>query len=113
MDGRNLNEIYKQDPSLRNGEYSIVFERQCDVEMKIIEQSIIDMVKDKIQNVERMNFKILVKGKERHNSSQDEAATDRVKHSNRSNGLTAEENPDTIRIEIMSDNDFFFQYIYE
>jgi len=41
MEGKNLNEIMKQDPSTRGGQYNKVFERKCPVEMKIVETSII------------------------------------------------------------------------
>jgi hypothetical protein len=68
MDGRNLNEILKQDPSLRKGEFSKVFERRCEVEMKIVEQSILKMVNQNIVCQEKMNFKILVKGREKLNN---------------------------------------------
>ena len=49
MDGKNLNEIMKQDPSIEKGRFSKVYERKCPVEMKIIEQTILDRVG---QNVE-------------------------------------------------------------
>lgn len=41
MEAKNLNEIMKQDPSFRGGEYNKVFERKCPVEMKIVEMSIL------------------------------------------------------------------------
>ena len=99
MDGRNLNEILKQDPSLEDGACVKVFERQCNIQIKIIEMSIIQMVGQEVQSEEKVNFKILVKG---HENIEDENLR-----------LDPEQNPDIIRLEIMSDNDYFFQYIYE
>ena len=44
MDGKNMNELMKSDPSLDNGRWNLLFERKCQVEMKIIEPSILAMV---------------------------------------------------------------------
>ena len=44
VNGKNLNEIMKTDPSYRNGEYTKVFERKCNVEMMIIDPAIVQMV---------------------------------------------------------------------
>lgn len=44
MDARNLNELMKSDPSLQEGEWNLLFERKCQVEMKITEPSILAMV---------------------------------------------------------------------
>ena len=44
MEGKNLNEIMKQDPSLEHGKFVNVFERKCAVEMKIVETNILQMV---------------------------------------------------------------------
>jgi hypothetical protein len=41
---KNLNDIMKQDPSTRGGIFNKTFERKCQVELKIVEKSIIDMV---------------------------------------------------------------------
>jgi len=41
MDGKNLNEIMKQDPSLERGKFSKVYERKCKVAMKITEETIL------------------------------------------------------------------------
>lgn len=48
MEARNLNEIMKQDPSCRGGSFSKVYERQCPVEMKITEMSILQMVRQNV-----------------------------------------------------------------
>lgn len=70
IDGRNLNEIAKGDPSFRNGEYMCVYERKCPMEMKITEAGILQMVGQELNtnllpNAEKTKlFKILVKGKD-------------------------------------------------
>ena len=61
MDGKNMNEIMKMDPSTRAGEYSKNFERKCPVEMKIIEMSIIRMVNQDISSQENLQFKLMTK----------------------------------------------------
>jgi hypothetical protein len=94
MDANNLNEIMKQDPSLQGGNFAKVFERKCPVEMKIVEMSILQMVGQEVSSQENLSFKLMVKqvaDKSSNNSSQ----------------------PDIIRLELMSDNDFFFQYVFE
>ena len=93
-----LNSIMKQDPSFRQGTYGKVFERKCPVEMKIIEQSIINMVGQDVTDTEHLHFKLMVK----------QADTGSDKKSELS-----DLNPDIIRLELMSDNDYFFQYVYE
>ena len=91
---QNLNEIMKHDPSVRQGAFKKVFERKVEVTMMIIEQSILAMVGQQIAHIEQYNFKILV----RNSNKRDE------------NG---EAIPEVIRLEIMSDSDYFFQYVYE
>ena len=54
MDGKNLNEIMKQDPSFRGGSFSKSFERKCPVEMKIIELSILQMVGQDVSSTENL-----------------------------------------------------------
>jgi hypothetical protein len=44
MDSRNLNEIMKSDPSLEGGKFCKVYERKCNAEIIIDEESIIRMV---------------------------------------------------------------------
>ena len=63
MEGRNLNELMKSDPSLEAGSWNLLFERKCSVEMKIIEPSILAMVQEDISNTEELNFKVLSKSK--------------------------------------------------
>ena len=63
MDGRNLNELMKADPSLEDGNWNLLFERKCQVEMKITEPSILAMVQEDISNTEELNFKVLSKSK--------------------------------------------------
>ena len=94
MDGKNMNDIMKLDPSTREGEYSKSFERKCPVEMKIIEMSIIRMVNQDISSKENLHMKIMVKNSNRRDQ-------------------TGEFLPDIIRFELMSDSDYFFQYVYE
>lgn len=65
MDGRNINEIMRQDPSLQGGKMSKVFDRHCSVEMKIIEMNILQMVGQDVTSTEDLQFKILVKNRER------------------------------------------------
>ena len=64
MDARNMNELMKADPSLKDGEWNMLFERKCSVEMKIIEPSILAVVQEDIKNTEDLNFKILSKSKQ-------------------------------------------------
>ena len=64
MEGKNMNEIMKQDPSLENGKYVSAFERKCPTEMKIVELNILQMVGQDISETEDLHFKILVKGRE-------------------------------------------------
>jgi hypothetical protein len=53
MDGKNMNEIMKSDPSTRNGEYSKAFEKSCLVNLQIVEKNIVEMVgQEKIQSYE-------------------------------------------------------------
>lgn len=63
MEGKNLNELMKSDPSLEAGSWNLLFERKCSVEMKIIEPSILAMVQEDISNTEELNFKVLSKSK--------------------------------------------------
>lgn len=63
MEGRNLNEIMKQDPSIEKGRFCKVYERKCPVEMKIIEETILHRVGQNVQQKEDLHFKILVKGR--------------------------------------------------
>ena len=64
MDGRNLNELMKSDPSLEDGAWNLLFERKCSVEMKITEPSILAMVHfEDISTTEELNFKVLSKSK--------------------------------------------------
>lgn len=85
----------KQDPSTRNGEFSKQFERKCNVEIKIVETPILQLVgKEDIASLENLQFKVLVK-----NSDKRDSAGDFI--------------PEVLRLELMSDNDYFFQYIYE
>lgn len=44
MDGNTLNDLVKQDPSFRQGQYSKVFERKCPLEMRIEEVGILQLV---------------------------------------------------------------------
>jgi hypothetical protein len=99
MDGKNLNEIMKMDPSFRDGTYNKVFERKCPCEMKIVEMSILQMVGQEVNSQESLQFKVMVKNCEKRDTD---------KHSGSS---TAQ--PDILRLEIMSDNDYFFQYVFE
>jgi|DEB0MinimDraft_12_1074336.scaffolds.fasta_scaffold14619_3 hypothetical protein len=94
MDGQNLNEIMKMDPSFRGGDYNKVFERKCPIEMKIIEKSIIDMVGQQISSQENLQCKVMVK-------NQDKRDTEK-------NSGSSSIQPDILRLEIMSDNDYFF-----
>ena len=64
MDGKNLNEIQRSDPSLGYGKFTKVYESDCPVEYMITEQNIIEMVGDNVTATENMQFKILVKGKD-------------------------------------------------
>ena len=41
MDGQNMNNLMREDPSLEKGKWTRCFERKCNVEMKIIEPSIV------------------------------------------------------------------------
>ena len=63
MDGRNMHDLMKSDPSLDSGNWNLLFERKCSVEMKIIEPSILAMVQEDISNTEDLNFKVLSKCK--------------------------------------------------
>ena len=69
MDGKNMNNLMKEDPSLEKGKWVRCFERKCNVEMKIIEPSIVQMVNEEISNTEELLFKILVRGKEFEHTS--------------------------------------------
>jgi hypothetical protein len=70
MEGRNLNEIMREDPSFRGGTYMCVYERKCPMEMMITEPGILQMVGQELNtnllpNAEKTKqIKILVKGKE-------------------------------------------------
>ncbi len=118
MEAKNLNEIMKQDPSLEKGKFSKVFERQCPVEMKIVEQNIIQMVNQDIRTQENLHFKLLTRGKERMTTINkgEESIGSRPRDIDgvaketidRSIKVDADQNPDQIRLEILSDNDFFF-----
>ena len=94
MEGKNLNEIMKQDPSFRGGEFNKVFERKCPVEMKIVEMSILQMVGQDVSSNEHLQFKIMVKPQDKKDTDKQSSPSD--------------SNPDILRIELMSDNDFFF-----
>lgn len=48
MEGKNINELMKMDPSLHNGSYFKVYERKCPIEMKIVEMNILQMVGQEI-----------------------------------------------------------------
>ena len=84
----------RQDPSVRNGTFKKIFERKIEVTMKITERSIRAMVGQEISHNEKYNFKILVRNTDRKDKN-------------------GEFIPDTIRLEMMSDSDFFFQYVFE
>ena len=91
---RNLNDIMRQDPSARGGIFNKIFERKCQVELKIVEKSIISMVGQVPVSNEKLQFKLMTK-----NSTKKDSAGNFY--------------PDLIRLELMSDNDYFFQYVYE
>ena len=106
----------------------------------ITEQNIIEMVGDNVTATENMQFKILVKGKDQitpreHKAQQydltkkvldGEAMEDDLGGTNSAklimqppkqpyqlSTINPDESPDVIRIEVMSDNDYFFQYVFE
>ena len=140
MDARNLNELMKADPSLEDGEWNLLFERKCSVEMKIIEPSILAMVPDDISTTEDLNFKVLSKSKpvskgvgrlQMTSEPQSERLQDAKLPLDETEGLEepivgedphllapadtfdADLNPDKLRLELFSDTDYFFQYVYE
>ena len=95
-----------------------VYERKCPMEMMITEPGILQMVGQELStnllpNSEKTKLiKILVKGKEPRNNTG--RADGEGKSTNRTpSGLEAGSNPDIIRLEIMSEYDFFFQYVLE
>ena len=101
--------------------------------MKIIEQTILDRVGQNVEQQEELHFKILVKGRNQitpRNMPQsldrspqvahdplmtpEKSATSFVQPFPESKlKVDADQNPEIIRVEIMSDNDYFFQFIYE
>jgi len=60
--------------------------------MKIIDPSIVQMVNQDVTTSENLQFKLMVRNIE---------------------GKSDEPEPDVIRLELMSDNDYFFQYVFE
>ena len=127
MDGKNLNDIMKLDPSLEKGKFSKVYERKCPVMMKITEQTILDRVNQQVEQEENLHFKILVKGRSQitpRNMPQSFEGSphgdDKIMTPEKSSTsfvqpfpesklkLDADQNPEIIRIEVMSDNDYFF-----
>jgi hypothetical protein len=55
-------------------------------------------------------FKIMVKGKDPDDSKRDKKSG---RSSNKTpSGFEADSDPDVVRIEIMSEFDFFFQFVY-
>lgn len=112
MEGKNLNEIFKTDPSFQGG-YLKVYERNANVDMKIVERNIIDMVGKEPSSIEKVHFKILVRGKTRPSNRDnifDEKPQPFLSPKSKED---PEQNPEVIRIELMSDNDPFFQYVHE
>lgn len=79
----------RQDPSTKGGVFNKIFERKCQVELKIIEKSIIDMVGQVPVSNEKLLFKLMSK-----NSEKKDAVGNFF--------------PELIRLELMSDNDYFF-----
>jgi hypothetical protein len=63
MEGQNLNTLQRGDPSLSEG-FNIVFERNCPLDMRIVDPSILELVNKEITQIEEMNVKILAKGKD-------------------------------------------------
>ena len=94
MDGNNLNTIMKTDPSYRSGTYTKVFERKCNVEMMIIDPAIVQMVNQEVSSTEPLQFKLMVKNSDDYRKGSDINSTD--------------EKPECVRLEIMSDHDYFF-----
>jgi len=84
----------RQDPSTRAGLFNKTFERKCQVELKIVEKSIIDMVGQVPTSNEKLQFKLMVK-----NSDKKDAVGNFF--------------PEILRLELMSENDYFYQYVYE
>ena len=122
MESKNLNEIMKSDPSLEGGKFVKVYERKCGADMIIDEESILRMVGQGVMESEVLSFKILVQGREYltprdFNLDQKEvnSGTSFTVPFPESNTMKfdAEQNPEIVRIEIMSDNDYFFQFVYE
>ena len=70
------------------------------------------MVGQNVESSEELVFKLMVKGKEpgENQSNEHHSGTNGSKAPS---GFEAEGDPDVIRLEVMSDNDFFFQYVYE
>ena len=121
MESKNLNEIMKSDPSLDGGKFVKVYERKCGADMIIDEESILRMVGQGVMESEVLSFKILVKGREYLTPR---ASDLDLKEINSGTSFVApfpeskmksnsDEDPEIIRIEIMSDNDYFFQFVYE
>lgn len=121
MESKNLNEIMKSDPSLEGGKFVKVYERKCGANMIIDEESIIRMVGQGVSESEELSFKILVKGREfltpRASDVDREmnSGTSFVQPFPESNKMKVDvdQYPEIIRVEIMSDNDYFFQFVYE
>lgn len=111
----------RSDPSLEGGKYQKVYERKCRADMIIDEESIIRMVGQGVSESEELYFKILVKGRDyltpRASDIDREvgSGTSFVQPFPESNKIKvdAEQNPEVVRIELMSDNDYFFQFVYE
>lgn len=122
MESKNLNEIMRSDPSLEGGKFVKVYERKCGADMIIDEESILRMVGQGVQEQEVLSFKILVQGREyltprasdldRKEIASGTSFVQPFPDSNKMK-VDAEQNPEVVRIEIMSDNDYFFQFVYE
>ncbi len=82
--------------------------------MKIVERNIIDMVGKEPSSIEKVHFKILVRGKTRP-SNREQIFDDKGPQPflTPKSKEDPEQNPEVIRIELMSDNDPFFQYVHE
>ena len=110
MDGNTLNELVKKDTSFRNGQYSKVFEMECPLEMKIDEPGILELVKQPLStnyldhSEQKKLIKIMVKGKEPLDSGRNSGHSSNKTPS----GFAADADPDSVRIELMSEFDFFF-----
>jgi hypothetical protein len=121
-----LNSVLQQDPSLQGGRFSKVYERNCQVEMKIVETNILQLVGQEVSSTEALTFKILQQNKAR-DSQWDQPSLERNFKSLHSNSQRQINKPpqkyqsapkpggsaEVIRLELLSESDFFFQYELE